>query len=99
MKVNICIFIKNEELLEKCNEIWENVSKIIKKGFDSEYLYNQKYLKTKIKSYKVKIKTNFRSDKIPKEGWHSIHISVIFIDSVYRTDKNCYPQAFLEECN
>ena len=28
--------LKNEELLEKYNEIWDKVSNIIKEGFDSE---------------------------------------------------------------
>ena len=63
---------KNEELLEKYNEIWDNVSNIIKKGFDSELVYNEKYLRTEIKSYERKISTNFHGDKIPKEGSHCI---------------------------
>ena len=35
--------IKNDELLEKYNEIWDKVSKVIKKGFDSNPVYNDKY--------------------------------------------------------
>ena len=35
--------IKDNELLEKYNEIWDKVSKIIKKGFDSEPVYNDEY--------------------------------------------------------
>ena len=33
----------------------------------------------------------------PKEGFHCIYTSVILIDSVYRKDKNCYPQVILEK--
>ena len=51
--------IKDEELLEKYNEIWEKVKNRIKKEFDSEPVYNEKYLKAKIKSYHRKINTNF----------------------------------------
>ena len=58
--------IKDDELLEKYNEIWEKVSNSIKKGFDSEPIYNEKYPKNKIKSYEGKINTNFHNDKIPK---------------------------------
>lgn len=36
-----------------------NISNIIKRGFDSELVYTEKYIKTKIKSCKVKINTNF----------------------------------------
>ena len=37
--------IKDDELLEKYNEIWENVKNSLKKNFDSEPVYNEKYLK------------------------------------------------------
>ena len=43
--------IKDDELLENYNEIWERICNRIKKGFDSEPAFNEKYLKTKIKSY------------------------------------------------
>ena len=42
--------IKDDELLEKYNGIWEKIKNSIKKEFDSEPLYNEKYLKAKIKS-------------------------------------------------
>ena len=35
---------------------------------------------------------------MPKEDSKYICLSVILIDSVFRTDKNYYPQVFLEEC-
>ena len=87
--------IKDDELLEKYNEIWEKVKNIIKKEFDSEPVYNEK---AKIKSYNGKINTSFHNNKIPKEGSQFIFFSVILIDSVFRKGKNCYPQVFLEEC-
>ena len=48
------LLIKDKELLEKYNEIWEKVSSSIKKEFESNPLYNEKYLKTKIKVYNKK---------------------------------------------
>ena len=89
--------IKDDELLEKYNEIWEKVNKSIKKEFDSEPVYNEKYLKTKIKVYKGKINTKFYNNKIPKEDSQCICLSVILIDSVFRTGNNYYPQVFLKE--
>ena len=83
---------------EKNNEIWEKFYNSIKKEFESKPAYNKKYLKTEIKSYQEKINLNFNSDKIQKQGSQCICLSVIFIDSVYRADKNYYPQVFLEEC-
>ena len=40
----------DDDLLEKYNTIWDKVSADIKKEFDSEPVYNKKFLKTKIKS-------------------------------------------------
>ena len=88
--------IKDDELLEKYNEIWEKVKNSLKKEFDSEPVYNEKYLKAKIKSYNGKINTNFHNNKITKEGSQFFCLSVILIDSNFRTSKNYYPQMFLE---
>ena len=60
--------IKDEELLKKYNKFWDKVSNNIKTDFDSEPVYNEKYLKTKIKTYEGKISTNFHDDRIPKES-------------------------------
>ena len=70
----------------------------LKKEFDSERVYNEKYLKVKIKSYNGKINTNFYNNKIPREGPQFIDSSVILMDSVFRTGKKYYSQVFLEDC-
>ena len=46
--------IKDNELLKTYNEICEKFSKSIKKEFDSERVYNKKYLKTKVKSIRLR---------------------------------------------
>ena len=63
---------------------------LLKKGFDSEPVYNEKYLRTKIKSYEGIISTNIHGDKIPKEGSQFICLSAILIDSVFRAGKSYY---------
>ena len=64
------------------------VKSSIKKEFDSEPGYNEKYLKTKIKSYNRKISTNFHNNKVAKEGPQFICLSVILIYLVFRTGKS-----------
>ena len=76
---------------KKNNEIWKKVNNSIKKEFDSEAAYNEKYLKTKIKCCQGKIKKNFRSDRIQKQVSQCICLSVILTNSIYRTGKNYYP--------
>ena len=56
--------INDDELLEKYNEILEKVRNSIKKGFDSEPVFNEKYLTGKIKSYNGKINTRFHNNKL-----------------------------------
>ena len=41
--------IKDDELLEKYNEIWEKVKDSLKGEFDNEPVFNKKYLNAKIK--------------------------------------------------
>ena len=43
------------------------------------------------------INTNFNNNIIQKCCYEYICLSVILIDSIFRTDKNYYPQVFLEE--
>ena len=83
----MCFLIKDDELLEKHNEIWKKVRNNIKYQFDSEPVYKQKCLKINKKSYDGKINTNFHNNEIPKEGSQCIYLSVILIDSGFRTGK------------
>ena len=75
----------------------KKVKNSLKKEFDSEPVYNKKYLKPKIKSYHRKINTHFHNNKIPKESSQITCLSVNLIDSSFRASKNYYPQLFLEE--
>ena len=62
--------IRTNKLLDKYSEIWDKFSKVIKKGFDIDLIYNHKYLKTEIKFYEGKVSTNFHDDKVPEEDSH-----------------------------
>ena len=89
--------MKNDELLETY-KIWKKFKNTIDKTFDSDPVYNEKYLKAKIKSYNGKITTNFHNNKIPKEGSQCICLSVLLVNSGFRTGNNYYPHVFSEEC-
>ena len=71
----------------------------MKKGSDSEPVYNDKYIKTKIRIYNNRVYTNFQYSKIPKVNEYCTCLSVILLDSIFaNSDKEHYPQIFLEEC-
>ena len=71
---------------------------ILLKKTDSEPVYSEKYLKTKIKSSEGNVNTNCHNDKMPKEGSRCICLSVVLIDSVFKMGKNYFPRVLLEEC-
>ena len=90
--------INDDKLLEKHNETWEKVKNSLKNEFDSERVYNEKYLEAEISFYNGKINANFYNNKTPKEVFSFICLSVVLIDSFFGTGKNYDPQVFLEEC-
>ena len=90
----------DNELLKKYNKIWEIISSLLNIEFDSEPVDgdNDKYIKTKIKMYEDKVKTNFQGKKIPKEDASYKCLSLIVLESVIKVSKKYYPQTLLEEC-
>ena len=90
-------WIEDDDLLQKYNTIWDEVSPGIKKEFDSEPVSNENFLKTKIKSHGDEV-TDFYNKKIPKVDSNHTCLAVISLDSVLKKDNNYYPQVFLKEC-
>ena len=94
--------VDDAELFIKYTEIWNKIRDLINKKFDSEPVYNNKYINTKVKLYNNDIKTNFHVEnnirEVPKENCAYKCSSLIYLDSVIQTNKKYYPQTFLEEC-
>ena len=92
--------VKDKQLLENYNIIWQKIEKLIKIHFESMPVYgdDDKYIKTKTKIYAKNMTTNFHNKKIPIEKAPCKCLSIIMIDSVVKTNNKYYPQTFLEEC-
>ena len=85
---------------EKYNEIWEVVRNLLKIDFTVGPVRDDIYLVAKLKMFNQINRTTFNNNNyIPMERSHYILIPVIYIDSVIKTDKRAYPQAYLEQCN
>ena len=65
----------------------------MKIDFESKPVYNDddKYIKTKIKTYEKSIITHFHHKKTPKEKAPCKCLSIIMIDSVIKANKKYYP--------
>ena len=61
-------------------------------------VYDEKYIKPKIRESNGVIKTNFLGDEVPKGNNHCACITCITINSVMRMEKKNYQQVNLEEC-
>ena len=59
-------------------------------------VYDEKYVKAKVKEFDGVIKTNFLGNKIPKQKKHYTCIAHVTIDSVMRIEQKNYLQVFLE---
>ena len=96
-------FTTNNEFLERYTAIWEKISDLVNKKFDSDPIYNKKYINTKIRSYNNDIKTNFRNidnknNTLPEKNKAYKCISLISLDSIIKINKKYYPQTLLQEC-
>ena len=60
-------------------------------------VYDEKYIKAKVREFHGVIKTNFLGDEIPKKGVHYTCIVCITIDSFMIMRNMNYPQVYLEE--
>ena len=95
---NMSFLIKDDEVWDKYDKIWDVIKDKLGIKFHSEPVYEYKYLKAKVREFDGVIKTNFLGNDMPKENMHYTCIACITIDSVMRMDKKNYPQVYLEEC-
>ena len=95
---NTSFLIKNSEVWVKYEEIWDVVKNKLNIKFHSQPIYENKYLKAKVREFNGNIKTNLLGNNVPKENTYYTCIACITRDSVLKMNKKNYPQVYLEEC-
>ena len=75
--------VTDKQLLRKYNKIWKKVEELLNVKFESKPVSgdDDKYIKTKIKSYRDKVNTNFQGKKVPKENLSYKYLSIITLQS------------------
>ena len=98
--VTMSFRVNNKQLLKNYNKIWEKVEKLMRIDFESKPVYgdDDKYVKTKIKTYADSMVTNFHDKPMLKEKAPCKCLSITMLDSVIEANEKYYPQTFLEEC-
>ena len=95
---NMSFKVANDDVYIKYNQIWNKIKELLGVKFYSEPIYEDKYIKAKVKTFSSVIDTLFSGDEIPKERFQYTCISCISIDSVLRVNKKDYPQVHFEQC-
>ena len=95
---SMSFMIKNDDVLDKYNETWGKIKKKLNIKLHSMSVYDEKYIKTKVREFNGVSKINFLGDEVPKENVHYTCIVCITVDSVIRMEKKNYPHVYLEEC-
>ena len=79
--------MKDDNVLDKYSKIWNKLIEELNIKFHNMPVYDEKYIKAKVREFNGVIKTDFLGDEIPKESLHYNCIACITIDSVMRMGK------------
>ena len=79
--------MKDDNVLDKYSKIWNKLIGELNIKFHNMPVYDEKYIKAKVREFNGVIKTDFLGDEIPKESMHYNCIACITIDSVMRMGK------------
>ena len=63
---NMSFLIKNDEVWQKYEDIWEVIKNKLDIKFHSQPIYENKYLKAKVREFNGDIKTNFLGNGLPR---------------------------------
>ena len=63
---NMSFFIKDDEVWEKYDKIWDVIKNKLGIKFHSKPFYDETYIKAKVRELDSKIKTNFLGNEVPK---------------------------------
>ena len=96
------VMVEDKQLLENFKKIWKKIKRLMGVDFESKATYDDKYINTKVKTYKDSITANIYDEtgfkEVPEEKVPHKCLSIIILDSVLYAQEKYYPQTFLEEC-
>ena len=68
---NMSFVIKDDYVLDKCNEIWDKIKEVLNVKFHIILVYDEKCIKAKLREFNGATKTNFLGDKIPRKACYT----------------------------
>ena len=99
--ITMSLKVKDKKLFKNYNKIWKKIEKLMDIDFNTKPTYgddNDKYIKTKIKTYKNNITTNFYnqngSKKAPEEKILHKCLSIIILGCIFYAYDKYQPKYF-----
>ena len=90
--------IDDEKLIEKYKAIWTKIQDLKSIELNALSIYDDKYIKTKTRTYGDKVYTNFCGLNVPEDDIEFESFTVISVDSVLLYANNHYLKLYLENC-
>ena len=88
----------NDDVILKCNKIQKKIKKLVSVELDSQPVYDEKYIKIRVKTFEDKVITKFTDNQIPNKNAHCSCAAAIRVDSLIKLENKNYPQLNLEKC-
>ena len=83
-------FLKDDNVLDKYNKIWNVIKNKLNIQFYSMSVYDKTCIKAKVREFDSKVKTNFLGNKVPKENMYYTCIVCITINSAMKMGKKLF---------
>ena len=71
---NMSFKIEDESVYIKYNQTWNKIKELLNVKFYSEPIYDDKYIKSNVKTFSIVINTLFTGNEVPKERIHYVCI-------------------------
>ena len=79
--------IEDDSVLVEYNKIWNKIKKTLNIKFQIMSVYDEIYIKTKVKEFNAVVNTDFYGGNVSKEGVQQTCIACISINSVMKIKK------------
>ena len=90
--------IDDEGIFEKYKAIWTKTEDLKNVELNTLPVYDDRYIKAKIRTYSDKFCTNFRGLNVPEDDIECESFAVISIDSLLVYKSKYYLQVYLDNC-
>ena len=94
----ISFSVDDEKLLEKYKAIWTKIEDLKNVKLNALLVYDDKYIKTKIRRYGYKICTNFSGLNVPEDDVECKSCTVVSIDSLLVYKSKYFLYVYRDNC-